>query len=107
MNIDLSVFKRRTGSAEEVAKRLTNQGFEETDTVLGGRLIYLENDEGINLTVANGPAGALVFPSGPIRGSLFGDSSVGFGKKRDSPPEQVNEDNTGDRGSQATTRFNV
>lgn len=113
-DIDLSVFKRRDEPLDAVHARLKSQGFEHTGTALNGRIHYHENQEGIALTLVDGPAGTLVFPSGPLRGAFFGDRAVGLGLDRgpasqssSSSSNQSSRRSQRDRGSSKGTQFNV
>lgn len=71
-----SVVKRTSKPLEEVHAELTEQGFEHTGDVLSGKVHYHENEGGLNLTVIETRRGSLVIPSGPIRGSVFGNEAV-------------------------------
>lgn len=108
INIESSVLKRFDKSASEVRKELKESGFEDTGAVLDGRLAYHEN-AGVNLTTLDGPFGTLVFPSGPIRGALFGKSAVGISKgeekKEDSSTSESTSQNS--RGRVGNEQFNV
>ena len=77
LNFGTSVLKREGKSIDQVAKRLKNAGWKETGAALNGRLRYFEL-AGINITALGGPMGTTIFPSGPIRGRLFGEDAVGF-----------------------------
>lgn len=71
-----SVVKRTSAPIDEVHQQLVDQGFEATSHILDGKVHYHENESGINLTLVETRRGTLVFPAGPIRGSLFGDNAV-------------------------------
>ena len=73
-NIGTSVFKREVKSIEEVVNQLKSNGWSQTGS-LGNRIKYFENSK-LNITVVDGVGGVLVFPSGPIRGRLFGSSGL-------------------------------
>lgn len=82
-----SVLKREDRPIEDVDNRLTNQGWKRTGQIARGRIRYYEKS-GFNITAMQGPAGTVLFPSGPVRGLVFGDnavtfanSSMGFGQK--------------------------
>jgi hypothetical protein len=85
-NLGLSAIKRESKPKEDVERHLIRNGWEKTGEALGGRADYYEN-AGINLTVIEGPMGTLVVPSGPVRGTVYGDdvkvfsrsSSMGMG----------------------------
>lgn len=79
INIETSVFKRYDASPERVHQHLINNGFEPTGQIMDGRIHYHENG-GINLTMVDGPFGVIVFPSGPVRGAIFGKNAVGAGR---------------------------
>jgi len=70
------VFKREAKSIDEVSKKLQRDGWEKTGSLANGRVLYFQKS-GIEITAAKGPMGTLIFPSGPIRGKLFG-SGVGI-----------------------------
>lgn len=80
LNIGTSVVKRESRPTEEVVAQLENDGWEMTGSIGGDRVLYFEKS-GINITVMEGPMGTLVFPSGPVRGRLFGNSGLMAGKK--------------------------
>jgi hypothetical protein len=105
-NVDLSVIKRRTESIDRMERRLRAQGFSQTESILNGKVRYYENQEGIGLTLIDGPLGTVLTPSGPVRGTLFGERSVGIGIERevDTPS---NSGTTMERGSESSTQFNV
>lgn len=108
MNIDLSVIKRRSEPTEVVVNRLKTQGFSETGTVLSGKFTYMENSEGIGLTVVDGPSGTVIMPSGPVRGMVFGENSVGFGIMRSSSSGNGSSTSTSNsRGAAGDNTFNV
>lgn len=110
MNVDLSVIKRRTESASTIINRLKSQGFSQTNSIMGGRLVYLENSEGIGLTVVDGPRGTVITPSGPIRGMVFGENSVGLGIVRSSSngsSKDTSDSSSNSRGSSGDSTFNV
>lgn len=77
LNVGTSVLKREGKSIDQVENRLENAGWKRTGSALNGRLIYFEL-AGINITALQGPMGTVIFPSGPIRGRLFGEDAVGF-----------------------------
>lgn len=102
-NINLSVVKRSTESIGPVSQSLEEQGFEDTGQLMDGRVRYFENPNGINLTVADGPFATLVFPSGPIRGSIFGNDAVGIGGGIIAGGEGGSEDSS-DNGSEPSNK---
>jgi len=78
VTLSSSVIKRDSRSVSDVTRELKQNGWNRTGSVLNGKLLYLENS-GFSLTVADGPMGTLVFPSGPVRGRVFGNSGLNFG----------------------------
>lgn len=90
LTVESSVFKRLAKSHSTVVQNFKTNDWVETDTAAGGRLVYLEKN-GVNITVARGLMGTLVFPSGPARGAFFGQEAVGFsvGKDKDEKRERV------------------
>lgn len=76
VNIGTSVLKREGKDIDQVSNRLENAGWIRTGSALNGRIRYFEL-AGINITAMGGPFGTTIFPSGPIRGRLFGDEAVG------------------------------
>lgn len=77
INIGSSVLKRETAGISKVASKLTSDGWEKTGELGDGRVQYFQKS-GINITILSGPAGTLIFPSGPVRGRLLGDDAVGI-----------------------------
>lgn len=75
-NLSLSVVKREMRDLSEVRSRLSQKGWDETGSI-GDSIFYFEN-AGVNLTVVDGPRAVLIFPSGPIRGSLFNKAPFGL-----------------------------
>jgi len=63
---------------DDAHEALVELGFDHVDDAAGGRIHYHENDAGMNLTLVDGPRAVSLFPSGPIRGRLFGTSGLGF-----------------------------
>lgn len=106
LNIGLSTIKRESKPKEDVERALLRNGWEETESLAGDRLSYFENT-GINVTVLETPRGTLVFPSGPIRGSLFGEdvkvfsrqSALGLGAGSGSEPTKQQDNENQVRGS--------
>lgn len=98
-----SVVKREARSIDEVDKKLRNDGWDRTSSILNGRLRYYSNS-GVNITAFSGPLGTLIIPSGPVRGKLFGDtelvsgaSVIGLGKKtksKDNPSREKDVENS-------------
>lgn len=78
LNIGSSVVKREAKPKNEVVSQLTSEGWEITGEI--GPLTYLERSK-INITVMKGALGTVIFPSGPIRGRLFGDSGFEFNQE--------------------------
>lgn len=78
LNIGSSVVKRETRPLEEISQQLREDGWTQTGSI-GERILYFEKS-GINITVMKGAMATLVFPSGPIRGRVFGDSGLMFGR---------------------------
>lgn len=74
LNIGSSVFKRETKTITEVADRLRRNGWQQTGS-MGEKILYFENS-GMSLTLVDAPMATLIFPSGPIRGRIFGDSGL-------------------------------
>lgn len=75
INFGTSVLKREAKSIDDVTRRLRNANWEETSSVLGGRVRYFEK-AGINITAVQGAFGTVIMPSGPVRGAVFGDNAV-------------------------------
>lgn len=73
LNFGSSVVKRETRTLDSVTEQLQADGWVQTGS-LGGRVKYFEKT-GFNLTAVEGPFGTVVFPSGPLRGRLFGSNS--------------------------------
>jgi len=88
INFGTSVFKRENRPFSDVVKQFQTDGWSRTGE-FGNKLVYLQKD-GIGITIANGPMATLVFPSGPIRGRLFGTSGLSVGKKSVLGTGQVN-----------------
>ena len=101
-NIELSVLKRYNADASDVHDFLEEQGFEHKSDALGGRIHYHESEGGFGLTLVEGPAGSLVLPSGPIRGSVFGSRSVSLGGE--SAVDRFLEDDEEEDGNQSSSR---
>lgn len=74
LNLGSSVFKREAKSMDKVVSRLKEEGWSETGS-LGSRVRYFESS-GISITVVEAAMGVLIFPSGPLRGRVFGDSGL-------------------------------
>jgi len=74
LNIGTSVFKREAKSIEQVTNQLVTNGWTQTGS-LGNRVKYFENSR-LSITVVDGAIGTLIFPSGPVRGRIFGDSGL-------------------------------
>lgn len=100
VNLSLSVIKREAKPIDQVVNKFERDGWKVTDTLGGGRVVYLEQS-GINITAVSGPLGTVIIPSGPVRGLLFGDevriisgiSGVGMGsqaREGKKPAEQKN-----------------
>jgi len=99
INIGGSVMKREAKPLSEVDRQLTGDGWEKTAQPLD-RLAYYEKS-GINITAMEGPRGTVIFPSGPVRGMMFGKnvsvvsrvSTIGAGKrnnrKEDTTPQST------------------
>lgn len=79
MNFGSSVLKRESKDIEVVEDHFINSGWNKTGSALNGRLRYFEKS-GINITALDGPSATLIMPSGPVRGAIFGDESVGFSR---------------------------
>lgn len=79
MELNLSVIKRTSSSADQVKGELKSGGFIERKEIMDGRVSHHENSLGIGMTVVDGPMGTLVVPSGPVRGLLMGENAVGIG----------------------------
>lgn len=85
LNVGGSVVKREVRDTQEVINKLSQDGWNKTGS-RGDVVTYMEKS-GINLTVVDGPVGTLIFPSGPFRGSFFGQdvnvlsrtSTIGLG----------------------------
>ena len=77
-NIGTSVLKRETRSIGEVEQKLLNDGWRRTGSAAGGRVRYYEKS-GFNITAVSGPMATVLMPSGPLRGSVFGDEAVTIG----------------------------
>lgn len=104
VNIGGSVIKREARPLSEVDRQLTGDGWEKTAQPLD-RLAYYEKS-GINITAMEGPRGTVIFPSGPLRGAMFGKnvslvsrvSTIGAGKrnkrKEDTNPQSTPSDGT-------------
>jgi hypothetical protein len=111
-NIESSVLKRYSADIDQVHSYLTSNGFSLTSRVAGGRVRYYESS-GFNITVVQGPFGTVIFPSGPIRGRVFGETAVSVGRGlderlADSVPEQTDgEESSGNRGSTADDQVMV
>lgn len=75
LNIGTSVLKREMSPISKVESRLLSKGWSKTGSAMGGRLRYYEN-AGFNITALEGPRGTVIFPSGPIRGVIFGENAV-------------------------------
>jgi len=71
-----SVVKRTSEDIDTVHAKLVEEGFEPTSHILDGKVHYHENESGINLTLVETRRGTLVFPSGPVRGNVFGKNAV-------------------------------
>lgn len=78
LNISGSVVKRERADYEDIESKLINDGWQITGQIRD-RVFYFQRS-GINLTVVDGPTGTLVFPSGPVRGFIFGDGAVGVSR---------------------------
>jgi len=76
-DINLSVAERTSKDKDEVVARLQEDGWEETGSLLGGKVGYFEKSS-YNLTVIETRRGSAVIPSGPIRGNLLGNQAVSF-----------------------------
>lgn len=76
--IEGSTFERTSKSLDELHNELIEAGFEHTGEVGEGNIVhYHESENGVNLTLVELPRGSALFPSGPIRGTIFGDEAVG------------------------------
>lgn len=86
-NIGGSVVKREAKSFSEVTNQLQRDGWERT-AEMGNRMVHFEKT-GVSITVIDGLAATLIFPSGPLRGMAVShnvgfvgmDSVVGLGQK--------------------------
>jgi hypothetical protein len=76
-NIGSSVVRRDSRSLSRVHTELSSNGWVQSGS-LGDSIVYMENS-GFSLTLVRGAAGTLVFPSGPVRGRLFGSSGLELG----------------------------
>lgn len=79
LSFGTSVVKRENKPIDDVAQKLVSDGWEKTGSVASGRVQYFEKS-GIGITAIDGPLGTVIVPSGPVRGSVFGDEAVSFGK---------------------------
>lgn len=82
IDIGSSVIKRYDAPASQVRAMLAAGGFQETGSAMNGKVKFHQNS-GINLTTVDGPLATLVMPSGPVRGSLFGDEAVGIRRRQE------------------------
>lgn len=82
IDIGSSVIKRYDAPASQVRAMLAAGGFQETGSAMNGKIKFHQNS-GINLTTVDGPLATLVLPSGPVRGSLFGEDAVGIRRRQE------------------------
>ena len=98
MNFGSSVIKREAKDFSTVTTKLERDGWSNTGGMVD-RVQYYEKS-GINITVLNGPAATLIFPSGPLRGTLHGrdtklasrTSVMGMGKNSGSSSSHPTKD---------------
>lgn len=76
-DIELSTVKRTSEDKEVVESELLNEGWEETGSLMNGKVGYYEKS-GINITLIDTRRGSVVIPSGPVRGNLLGGDAVDF-----------------------------
>lgn len=76
-DIELSTVKRTGEDKEVIESELLNNGWEETGSLMDGKVGYYEKS-GINITVIDTRRGSAVLPSGPVRGNLLGNNAVDF-----------------------------
>lgn len=79
ISVGTSVLKREPRDIDEVAEKLKSEGWERTESILGGRVQYFKS-AGIGITAMQGPMGTVIMPSGPIRGQIFSGDTVGIGR---------------------------
>lgn len=104
LEIRSSMFKRIDMEPDDAHEALIELGFDHVDDAAGGRIHYHENEAGMSLTLVEGPRAVSIFPSGPIRGRLFGTSGLGFaGEDPIKQLEDVVDNNGNDLGSRGRT----
>jgi len=82
MELELPVFKRLSTDFADLHEQFEEAGFKHTGEALNGKVHYHES-AGIGITLVEGPlGGTLVFPSGPVRGFIYGENSVRSGDAR-------------------------
>lgn len=83
LNINLSTFKRSSRSIKDVEEQFEKDGWTETGKAGPRENVLYYQKTGVNITVIDGPLGVTVIPSGPVRGSMFGDSLSAVSGKSD------------------------
>lgn len=76
LNFGSSVVKREAKDVDKVRQHLERSGWELTGSI--GSRAYQYESSGVSITVMKGPLGTVIFPSGPIRGSILGKNNVLF-----------------------------
>lgn len=114
MELNLSVIKRTSSDIDDVKDELDSGGFVEKKEIMDGRVSHHENSLGIGMTVVDGPLGTLVVPSGPVRGLMMGENSVGIGDVfpdvgggDDNNSESSQTEDVMNRGTDNEKRYNV
>lgn len=102
-NLNLSTLKRVDRDIEDVVDQFRKDGWTKTGEAGPKNNVLYFQKTGVNLTVYDGPFGVTVFPSGPVRGAVFGgEVSILSGKSDLFEP--ITSSNGGDNPNVSSTQ---